>query len=154
MSAYFTPDRAVELEKDARRWLGTPFVPRASIRGAGVDCVNLAAQLYIGAGLLERFEMPSYSMDEGQHAECSKLLLWLQSNPNFERLLELKNICVGDLLCFRIGRTEHHAGIALAGNRFIHAQNRGAVIITTLADPIFKRCLKAVFRPVEAEANR
>ena len=30
----------------ARSWLGTPFVPRGNLKGAGVDCVHLPAEIY------------------------------------------------------------------------------------------------------------
>jgi hypothetical protein len=42
----------------ARSWLGTPFHPHAAIRGVGVDCVHLLAEIYRESGLFAGYELP------------------------------------------------------------------------------------------------
>lgn len=48
-----TPELRTRIACTAREWIGTPFVPHARIKGAGVDCVNLPAAILIEAGVIE-----------------------------------------------------------------------------------------------------
>ena len=171
MKAYFLNDdgtpnqeRVNELHLEAGRWVGTPFVANSSVRGAGVDCVHLAAALYIVTGALREFHPPNYAIDGGQHEGKSRVIAWLESNERFARIelglgpdrpkAELPAcLAPGDALCFKFGMSEHHAGVMLHGHYFIHAPVRRKVVIGTLSDPVYLRCLTTVFRPVVPDTS-
>src|SRR5579871_1266486 len=145
--------RQASLQREALRWVGTPFAAHSRVMGGGVDCVNLAAALYLECGFLKEFNPPAYAMDGGTHNGKSQLIDWLISSRRFFLMAEKfdpnggwKPDC-GDLLCFRFGRSEHHAGVMLLDGKFIHALAGRCVQITSLQDPIFKRTLQAVYRP-------
>jgi cell wall-associated NlpC family hydrolase len=70
----------------ATDWLGTPFHPHAAVKGVGVDCVWLAAKVYITCGVLERFDPPRYTMDGGAHNQLSQVVAWLENSPAFDRI--------------------------------------------------------------------
>ena len=155
--------RYAALEVEARAWLGTPFVPHSQIKGAGVDCVHLAAALYQAAGAMGNFRPPAYSMDAGNHRGSSQVLEWLDNHPSFLRVhyhvlddignrgeIDMSPILLrpGDALCFRFGRSEHHVGVLLATNRIIHAPFRRPVEIVSMTDPVYHRALKAAYRPI------
>ena len=127
-------------------WLGTPFHAHAGIKSVGVDCVRLAAEVYKEAGLLGDCQFPTYAIDAGQHRQDSMLLEWLDQSPHFECIEEGRE--VGDLFCFRFGRSAHHLGICAGGTRFIHALLRRSVCYASLDDPTYGRRLVATYRPV------
>ena len=127
-------------------WLGTPFHAHAGIKSVGVDCVRLGAEIYREAGLVEDCRFPAYTIDAGQHRQDSVLLEWLDRSPSFESIEEGRE--VGDLFCFRFGRSAHHLGICTGGTRFIHALLRRSVRYASLQDPTYGRRLVATYRPV------
>jgi hypothetical protein len=145
---FSTPERLGRLELEAARWVGTPFSPHAAVCGAGVDCVNLAAQLLSACGHATEFLMPKYVMDGGKHNRTSQLTDYLNARKDFGQVLEPEPE-PGDVLCFKLGRSSHHCGLMLAGKRFIHALYGRKVAIASLSDRTFARSLSAIYRPVE-----
>lgn len=150
MTPFFqSRDRQAQLVKAALEWIGTPFHPHAALKGVGVDCVWLAAQLYIECGVLRRFDPPRYTMDGGQHSELSQVCEFLDGSPAFVRVLETPfDLQVGDLLCFRMGRVVHHVGVVLTERTFIHVRQHYSVDQSHLDDPTWRKRLAAVYRPV------
>jgi cell wall-associated NlpC family hydrolase len=135
----------------AAQWLGTPFVPHARIRGAGVDCVNLVAQIYLACGFLKDFRQPDYTVQEGKHLEHSKLVAWLESSGHFMRLsiLDPKLSTAGDALCFRFRqRVAHHVGLKLYDDKFIHVLEHRRVQVGSLNDRTYGSSLTAIYRPL------
>jgi cell wall-associated NlpC family hydrolase len=162
---YFTEENPMHLERvkklqfEAERWIGTPFVAHSMVRRAGVDCVHLAAALYITSGALKDFQPPRYALDGGQHNQESQVLGWLKRHPGFANIYcreqDGKNVCrlhPGDLLCFKLSFSEHHVGVMLTPVQFIHARYGKCVEICSLTDPVYKRCLTAAFRPLGVAA--
>lgn len=140
----------------AHSWLGTPFVPHACIRRAGVDCVHLCAAIYIELGVIERFDPPRYTLDGGKHAPASLVMAWLAAHPEFEKLdnSKLDTLRAGDLLSFAFARNQTwHVGIFLGGvNRsFLHAIHGSGVVESSLTEPFWAHKLTAVFRPMALE---
>lgn len=149
MNSYFAdPQRLAHLRRLARGWLGTPFVPHARIQGAGVDCVNLCAALYLSAGFFTTFDPGQYAMDGGKHNLASQLTHWLDASGRFALLPPAAAPLPGDLLCFKLGRSAHHCGLVLDGPHFIHSLYGRRVAMATLADGTFAKMLHAVYRPV------
>jgi cell wall-associated NlpC family hydrolase len=155
MRPHFTEWNRVEmLRLAAESWIGTPFVLHAAIRGAGVDCVNLCAELLKSSSFpVDKSGWPRYAIDGGKHNQESQLLTWLNRQSLFQRIgadvYDAAHALPGDVLCFRLGRSEHHAGLLVAGTKFIHCLERRAVMFATLADATFKRRLTVVYRPLE-----
>ncbi|NJM13075.1 MAG: hypothetical protein HC889_15510 [Synechococcaceae cyanobacterium SM1_2_3] len=151
MRDYFTDaERVQKLRAAARRWLGTPFIPHARICQAGVDCVNLCAELYRATGFLGPVCLPGYSMDGGKHNPESQLEKWLEDSARFRLLAKDADLLPGDLITFKIGRSAHHAGMILDGPHFIHCLFGRTVTLGTLVDGTFRRILHHGFRPLEA----
>jgi NlpC/P60 family putative phage cell wall peptidase len=124
--------RRGEIVAAARGWLGTPYRHQAATRGAGCDCLGLLRgvwrELYGG----EPLAVPPYRADwrDAAHRETLRLaadrLLW----PAGESLQ------AGQVLLFRLGRigVPRHCGIAIAADRFIHAQEGLGVVEANLTD--------------------
>jgi cell wall-associated NlpC family hydrolase len=148
-SAYFsTPERRMTLEQEAWRWVGTPFVPHASVCGSGVDCVNLNAAIYIRCGHLPFFSAPHYTLDGGRHQAGSQLIGWIESHPWWFEKVENKKPMPGDTLCFRQGRSSHHAALMVTEAKFIHAMERYGVVIGKM-EGCYPLALSSVFRPIK-----
>lgn len=153
MKPYFgSPQRRAALVATASHWFGTPFHPHAAIQRGGVDCVWLAARIYIECGAIAEFNPPPYTMDGGSHNELSQVLAWLNQSNRFLQVLEsgvkLK-LEAGDLLCFRMGRVEHHVGVVLTESTFIHSVRVHGVTESHLNDSTWHKRLAAVYRPIE-----
>ncbi len=152
MKPYFdSPARCARLVQSALEWTGTPFAPHAAVKGAGVDCVWLAARLYIESGFLDKFNPPDYTMDGGLHNELSPVLNWIERSGKFQAIGEGRGAMgkIGDLLCFRMGRSVHHVGVVLTPTTFVHVYRGYSVMQSWLDDATWLRRLAAIFRPVE-----
>lgn len=150
----FVSFRLVELVEEAKSWVGTPFMAHSRVKGAGVDCVNLAAALYLKTRFLDSFDPPPYALDGGVHNTRSQIIDWLEEHPRFLAVWHkhgpgLYDPLAGDALVFKNAQSEHHVAVMLAGNHFIHAVNHRKVTIGALSDPLYKHALSAVYRPIE-----
>lgn len=145
-------DRRVKLVHSALEWLGTPFAPHAAVKGAGVDCVWLAARIYIESGFLAEFNPPDYTMDGGAHNDLSPVLNWIERSGKFQQM-EDGELQIGDLLCFRMGRSVHHVGVVMTATTFLHVYRGYPVMESRLDDPTWSKRLAAVFRPLAGEGR-
>ena len=137
------------LHSVALSWLGTPFVPHACIRGAGVDCVHLAANILIEAGCNFVFNPPNYSIDGGNHLAKSKIAEWIEASGHFNLIPPPLKTEIGDVILFRIGKVEHHCGVKVTPATFIHAFRGRGVIESNIADPTWSRRRGMAYRPME-----
>jgi len=146
-----TSDRITALEREAKRWLGTPFFPNSNMPGprGGVSCQKLVSEIYRGAGFCD-VPVPEVPMAHARFSRRSLMLEFLDTRPEFERL-EISGPVPGDLLGFQIYRTIHHMGCALTGGMFIHALDGMGTIISSLSDATWSSRLAAVWRPLDGE---
>jgi len=148
MKPFFdTPQRWTALQMEAQSWIDTPFMAHGHVKGGGVDCIWLAAELYKAAGHLKDFAPPDYTLDEGKHAKTSKVLEWLNNSPHFAKAQCPSEI--GDLLCLRIEGQPFHMGVQVTNIKFIHAIEQYGVIFSRLDDASWARRITAVYQPVE-----
>lgn len=148
MKPFFADNARQELLRQvATSWKGTPFVPHASVKGAGVDCVHLAAQIYVESGHLDTYQFASYTMDGGHHNALSQVTAWLDASPRF--IKGVYPVLAGDLICFRIGKVIHHVGIAVSERNFVHVTRGGVVSLARIDDTTWLKRLAGVYRPVE-----
>jgi cell wall-associated NlpC family hydrolase len=154
MNQFFnTIERRAALLNAALAWRDTPFAPHAAVKGAGVDCVHLVAGILQEVGALPAIEWPRYALDSGVHAKESALLGWLDQCPEFERIADFKSPLAsgtpGDVICFNLGLSEHHIGLMLDAQRFIHVLPQRRVIVSSLNESYYGRRVTAVYRPQE-----
>jgi len=108
--------RARVLE-EAETWLRTPFHHEARVKGAGVDCAMLLAEVYERVGLIPRQSPDHYSAQWHLHRDDEKYLPWILANA-----VETHSApSPGDIVMFKIGRAWSHAGIVLSWPLIIHA---------------------------------
>lgn len=131
----------------AEAWIGTPFVHRASLRGAGADCLGLVRGLWRELYGAEPWPLPPYAPAGGQTGEehLQNIL------PQHLAQKPVAALGAGDLLLFALHPhlPPRHLGIALAGGRFIHALAPAGVTIAHLSAPWRRRVAGCyVFAPL------
>ena len=102
---------------EAISWIGTPFHHEARVKGAGVDCLMLLAEVYERAGVIEHATPPHYPADWHLHRDTERylegLLQYVREIPGPPLL--------GDVAMFHFGRTFSHGAIVVEWPRVIHA---------------------------------
>ena len=106
----------------AKSYLRTPYVHRGRVRGAGVDCATLICLCYEQVGLIEPFELPSYSAQWGHHTEGQNYLEWFMRHSK-----ETDEALASDVVMFQLGRVWSHAGIVIDWPIIIHARDPSGV---------------------------
>lgn len=116
--------------EEALSWLNTPYHPLARLKGVGVDCVMILAEVYERAGLIPHVDPGFYSVQQGLHSAEEVLEGIVLSHGR-----EVADPLPGDAVLFRFGRSYSHAGIMISPVRFVHAMaSAGLVCLTDLAD--------------------
>ena len=126
---------------EARRWIGTPYVHQASVRGAGCDCLGLIRGVWRSLHGAEPQVVPHYTADwsEPQGDEA----LWAAAAAHL-RSVDAAPLAAGQVLLFRMreGAVAKHLGIASGTDgapTFIHAYTRHGVVESPLSEPWARR---------------
>lgn len=114
----------------ARTYLGTPFHDGARIKGVGIDCANLLAEVFAEAGMIPAQEIAPYSPQWMLHRD----------EPLFEQYVqklghEVDVPLPGDIVLYKIGRSFSHGGIVASWpTAVIHAFKMYGMVVETGAD--------------------
>lgn len=143
-----TVDGGAAVVSSARQWLGTPYRHRASVRGAGADCLGLLRGVWRECvGAVEPWDLPPYdprwlnpaASDALRAVVCTHFRARSGGEPQ-----------AGDLVLFALGRAGQcrHGGICAARDgrsTLIHAYS-GHGVVETSFDASWRRRLAGVFR--------
>ncbi len=104
----------------ARQWLGTPYCHRASLRGAGADCIGLVRGIWRELVGPELIELPRYTPDWREGPDEETLFAGLAACLD---LRALSDAAAGDVLAFRMihGAPMKHCAILTDTQTLIHA---------------------------------
>ncbi len=132
----------IELERaavvaEARAWLRTPYHHMGRVKGAGVDCATLLAEVYARAGVVPSVAVPFYPPDWHLHRDAERYLGFVldhavelsadESTPIADGR-ELKAL-PADLALWRFGRCFSHGAIVIDWPLVIHAYaGKGCVL--------------------------
>jgi len=112
--------------KEALEFIGTPYHHHGRIKGAGVDCAMLPAEVMHAAGVVPRLE-PEYSPQWMLHRDEEQYLAWVRP---YAREITREEVQPGDLAIWKFGRTYSHSAIVIDPPTVIHAMQRaGAVVL-------------------------
>jgi cell wall-associated NlpC family hydrolase len=108
----------------ARTWLGTPYHHMGRVKGAGVDCLMLLAEVYAAAGIVPHISIPFYPPDWNLHRDAERYL---------EGVIHYAHEVAGppepgDVALFKFGRCFAHGAIVVAWPALIHAFVRVGVV--------------------------
>lgn len=128
---------------EARAWIGTPYLHRASVRGAGADCLGLVRGVWRAVLGPEPEALPPYAPDWAEAGQAETLA---QTALRHMRPVAPEAAQVGDVLLFRFRAhlPAKHAAILSAPGRMIHAYDGACVCEGDLA-PWWRRRLVYAF---------
>lgn len=136
-------DVRARLIAEAREWIGTPYLHRASLKGEGADCLGLIRGVWRAVLGPEPQDLPAYAPD---WAEATKAEQMAQAAGRHMRAVEPEAIAPGDVLLFRWreGFPAKHAALLVTPERMVHAHDGAAVAEVFLA-PWWRRRLAFAF---------
>lgn len=111
-----SPGLRSQVVREAESWIGTPFHHAARVKGGGVDCLMLLAEVYERAGVAAHIEPPFYVPDWHLHRDAER---YMEGLLGYARPVAAPE--PGDVALFRFGRTFSHGAIVVAWPRLIHA---------------------------------
>jgi NlpC/P60 family putative phage cell wall peptidase len=129
--------RQTDIVAHARAWIGTPYHHRASLCGAGADCLGLIRGIWRAQCGAEPEPMPDYSPSWAEVGRDE--VLW---HAVARHLVPVCSPEDGQVLLFRLqGQAlAKHLGIQCAGGtQFIHACPRAGVVQAPLSAPWARR---------------
>lgn len=136
----------------ARSWLGTPYVLRARIKGAGCDCATVIAEYLIEAGFMDREDLGAYSHDWFCHASEERYLVALMRSAQ----MTLETKCMGspdakpgNVVLFRVAGSKryNHGAIVTAWPMGIHADCEKVSEVDLVQHPMTSFMEMAIFDP-------
>jgi cell wall-associated NlpC family hydrolase len=107
-----------DVVKEAKTWIGTPHHHHARIKGAGIDCGLILAEVYRAAGVV------SEDIDPGEYVHDWHLH---KDEPIYLRTLEKYAAKIdgppqpGDIALYRYGRQAAHGAIVIEWPVILHA---------------------------------
>ena len=118
----------------AKSFLGTPHVNGGNIKGAGLDCCTLPAQIFQELDHKEFEILFFFSFDWYCKKDCDELLL-----PYLEKYCDrVDELQPGDVISYRWARAQYaHLAVYLGDNKLVHCQARVGVEITDVWNPYF-----------------
>jgi NlpC/P60 family putative phage cell wall peptidase len=127
-----------EIVAAARGWIGTPYRHQGRLKGVGCDCLGLLIGVFreaSGGGAVG--PIPPYTRDWAEAAGRETLREGLLRVLTEIRPAEAR---AGDVLLFRwrAGLPAKHAGILVAPDRMVHAQE-GARVAEVALSPWWRR---------------
>jgi len=102
--------------QEAMTWLRTPYAHHSRVKGVGVDCGMLLAEVYERAGVMPHCDPGEYPNDWHLHRSEERYLGIVQ-----ERSRPVEAPGPGDIVLFRWGRCIAHGGIVVQWPLIIHS---------------------------------
>ena len=121
------------LEEHLDVWAGTPY-KLGGISTRGIDCSGFVARTYLD---LFGVRLPRTAIEQARSG----------------LVVGRANMRPGDLVVFKTGFTDHHIGIYVGGNEFIHASSSIGVTKSRLDNPYWVKKSMKVVRPTELSAR-
>lgn len=115
---------------EAASWLGTPYHHMGRVKGAGVDCAMLPAEVYAAVGLIPYLDIAYYPADWHLHRSGERYLAYVLQ---FADEITEEQVGPGDLVLWRYGRAFAHGAIVTDWDNCIHAAVHGRVQRVTVS---------------------
>jgi NlpC/P60 family putative phage cell wall peptidase len=135
------PLAPIEVVREARAWIGTPFRHQASLRGVGCDCLGLVRGVWRALLGPEPEAVAAYAVD---WAEATGVETLLDAAGRHLRPADPARPAMGDVLVFRFreGVPAKHVGIATVQGFMVHAHD-GASVTEAPLGPWSRRVVAA-----------
>lgn len=122
--------------KEALSWQNTPYHHMGRVKGAGVDCGMLIAEVFERAGLIPHLDIEYYPMDWHLHRSDERYLGWIAKYAKEVHREPLP----GDIVLHQWGRCISHGAIVIEWPTVIHAYiGQGVVLADGTKEPLASR---------------
>ena len=123
-----------KIARAAEKWLGTPHVNGAKVKGVGVDCGMLLIASLEDAGAIQQdaIMVEPYSNEWHLHHSEEWFLSIVQRYCH-----EVEGVEEGDFLMFQYGRCVSHGGVYVGNGRIVHSVIGQGVIMSNIYDVMF-----------------
>jgi cell wall-associated NlpC family hydrolase len=109
---------------EARRWIGTPYVEAARVRGQGCDCASLIAEVLTACGIIPREDLGFYGTGFA-HGEKGNYMFRLMrhAKKTMDAISRYgTEVNPGDIVLVRVhSRFFNHGGIVTKWPLLVHA---------------------------------
>lgn len=102
---------------ETKSWLGTKYHHMGRIKGVGVDCLTLLAEVFTAAGLIDRPEIPYYPQQWMHNRDAER---YLEGLFKYTRPIDGDPL-PGDIAVWRFGRCFSHGAVVIQWPKIIHA---------------------------------
>lgn len=128
---------------EALSWLGTPYRHQGGRKGVGCDCIGLVRGVWQAVYGRTPEEPGPYAPDWAEAGGVDRLLAAARRHCVERPVGDLR---AGDLILFRWRPhlPAKHAAITVEADRFIHAYERNAVVVSALV-PQWRNRIAGVF---------
>ncbi|WP_018704125.1 NlpC/P60 family protein [Anaeromusa acidaminophila] len=121
---------------EALTWLNTPYHHMGRVKGAGVDCGMLIAEVFERAGLIPHLDIGYYPMDWHLHRGAERYLCWVSKYANEVQ----RDPLPGDIVLHQWGRCISHGAIVIKWPMVIHSYiGQGVVLADGTKEPLAGR---------------
>lgn len=134
-----TPIRQKILE-EARSFLNTPYHHQGRIKGVGVDCAMLLAEVYEKAGLVPFLDPRPYPRDWHLHRNEERYLGWVRRYGR-----EVSAPDPGDVALFQFGRCVSHGAVVVQWPIIIHSYLTDGCILDDASKGIMSGRVRAFY---------
>ncbi len=143
MSASAEDSVASAVVSEALSWVGTPYRHQGSRKGVGCDCLGLLLGVWRALYGAEPERPGPYAPDWAEAGGEDRFLDAARRHCQAKPLAELR---AGDLVLFRWRPhlPAKHAGIMVGPERFVHAYQGSAVVVSALV-PQWRKRIAGVF---------
>ena len=143
--------RRIAVIEQALGWLRTPYHHMARVKGVGIDCLTLLAEVYERAGVIPHVEVPFYPPDWNLHRDAERYLDGvMQYAREIPTVDNANRPQPGDIAVFKFGRCFAHGAIVVQWPRLIHAwHNAGVVYADATQGQLAERPVR-IFDPFSA----
>jgi cell wall-associated NlpC family hydrolase len=118
---------------EAMTWHRTPYHHHGRVKGVGVDCAMLLAEVFEACGLVSRVEPGAYPVQWHLHRSEERFVGWLAQYA--QPLPEGQAPQPGDVALFQFGRCFSHGALLVEPDLALHAysgRHTREVILTRL----------------------
>ena len=116
-------------DKDYKKWRGIPFRHLGRDITRGCDCIGLLLHFYKDILGVDLFYLDRVYNKKWYRSDKHKLRKFFESN-----FKEVKEVQAGDILLFKIAKSETHIGICINKERFLFTNYGTGSVILTLND--------------------
>lgn len=139
-------EKRARVVAEAMTWLRTPYHKHGRVKGAGVDCSMLLAEVYEKAGIIARV-YPEYAADWHLHKTRELYVEWLE---RFANEVTGRDPLPGDAVVWKFGRTFSHGAIVAEWPNVIQAyMNRPVELANAMQDEELRTRPMRVFEMAE-----